>query len=133
MGPVFLFVAMIIHSFFEGLPIGFAKDNRAAFKFMTAVGMHKFAEAFFMGTILLKAVNNGFPKLSLTLSVLLSIGTPSGIMGGVFMSNLAIGDLEVTALALAAGTFIYIGATEIPMEEFEDEHHEEKTGSLLEK
>ena len=81
-----------------------------------AIGIHKGAAASALGISLVKTFPNDF-SLVRKLIFLFSMATPLGIVIGILASNAGV-IIDVIFSSLAAGTFIYIGCTEIVVQEF---------------
>jgi zinc transporter 1/2/3 len=81
-----------------------------------AILVHKGAAASSLGVSLVKT----FPKdftLVRTLVLIFSLATPVGVVIGILCSGA--GDIvDVVMSSLAGGTFIYIGCTEMVVQEF---------------
>ena len=81
-----------------------------------AIGIHKSAAASSLGISLVKTFPNDF-KLVRWLIFTFSMATPTGIVIGMILGK----EGEIYTIifsSLAAGTFLYIAATEIIVEEF---------------
>ena len=57
---------------------------------------------------------------------LFSLVAPMGVMTGIFVSKVASPWIEAAIVAVTAGTFLYVGATEVVNEEFEEVSGPEK-------
>jgi zinc transporter ZupT len=113
--PYLLLIALSVHGLFEGTALGVQKEMKDAVFLGIAILAHKWAEAFTLGISFSKS---GTPKNSyIKMIILFSIFTPLGILIGVFL----LGADPLTQgifLAISAGTFIYISASEVIVEEF---------------
>jgi len=83
---------------------------------MLAIFIHKGAAASALGISLVKAFPNDFSMVRWLLFTF-SISTPLGITIGILASG-AGEIIDVIFSSLAAGTFVYIGCTEIVVSEF---------------
>lgn len=121
---VVLCLAMSFHSFFEAAALGLAPDKISALLMASSIGLHQPAESL---ALLVAFVKQLEPKGSMTkkdivwiLSLFSCVGLV-GVCAGVMIKSAAQGSmLEAAVLAVTAGTFLYVGATEIVSEEFED-------------
>eukprot|EP00227_Mantoniella_beaufortii_P020819 CAMPEP_0197600084 /NCGR_PEP_ID=MMETSP1326-20131121/32618_1 /TAXON_ID=1155430 /ORGANISM="Genus nov. species nov., Strain RCC2288" /LENGTH=510 /DNA_ID=CAMNT_0043167139 /DNA_START=220 /DNA_END=1752 /DNA_ORIENTATION=- len=111
-----LLLAVSLHAVLAGVSLGVQSKRGNILVVLTAIAAHKAPEAFSIGS---KLVRSGMGQLQvLTLVLLASLVTPLGIGIGVAVGTTS----PISALVLeglAAGTFIYIGATEIMSDEFE--------------
>ena len=114
--PYMLMVALSIHSIFEGIATGIQKEFGIVLDMIIAILVHKGAAGSALGINLVKNFPNDF-KLVRQLVFLFSIATPLGVVIGMFCSNSGT-EVNVVMSSLAAGTFIYIGCTEIVVHEF---------------
>lgn len=107
------FVGLLFHSFVDGIAIGSGFEVSLSFGLIVtiAVLLHEFPEGLTTSSLLL-ATKYGKTKIFL-LMFLVAIATPIGAFITVYFFN-NIGDLFISlALGLAAGTFIYIGSTDL--------------------
>jgi zinc transporter ZupT len=111
--PYILVLAMGIHASFTGLALGVFSESSAFFGFFLAIILHKWAEAMTIGIAFAK-VNK---KRATIMVLLFAIATPLGTLIGVLLDG-ANGIVKGVLLAISAGTFVYISATEIIIEEF---------------
>lgn len=123
MSAYLLAIALSLHSvkprqLFEGMAIGIQSDDSKIAALGLSVMFHKLPEAFALGVNL-----NKHPEARTRVVVLIfTLSTPIGILismliEGVFPS------VEGIVLALSAGTFLYIAACEIVVEEFSVSKH----------
>ena len=81
-----------------------------------AIGVHKSAAGFSLGVSLVKTFPNDF-RLVKWLLFIFSVATPVGIVLGMILGKE--GEIySIVFSSLAAGTFLYIAASEIVVEEF---------------
>ena len=109
-------IALSVHSFFEGLACGLAMNLVSVLNICLAIGIHKSAAGSSLGISLVKTFPDDF-KLVRWLVFTFSIATPLGIAIGAILAK----EGEIYSIifsSLAAGTFLYIAATEVITEEF---------------
>lgn len=116
MTPFVLMIALSVHACFEGLALGLQPDLQSVLSIMLAIMIHKGAAASALGIALVKNFPNDF-RLVRWLVFTFSMATPLGIAIGIAASGAGI-IVDVVFSCLAAGTFIYIGCTEIIVSEF---------------
>lgn len=95
-----------------------------------SIGLHQPAESI---ALLVSFLKSGMPKRQILgyLSLFSCIG-PLGLTTGLALNVLAGPLVDATLLAMAAGTFIYVGASEVIPEEFDSpEYKWRKFGALL--
>jgi zinc transporter ZupT len=113
--PYLLLLALSIHACFEGIALGLQKNAKEIFYMLLAIVLHKWVEALSIGINLFKSSidrNNHFKFI-----LIFSLMTPIGILSGMLFSGLS-EVLEAIFLSISAGTFIYISASEVVIEEF---------------
>lgn len=115
-----LVLAMSMHSIFEGIALGLTTDMPATVNLVIAIIMHKPPEALTLGS----SINRNFvlkneERMGLLLLIIYSSATPIGVMIGMALKHTSL-MVEVVFNGLAAGTFIYIAASEVIVEEFSD-------------
>lgn len=116
MTPFILMIALSVHACFEGLALGLQTNLTSALSIMLAIFIHKGAAASALGISLVKAFPNDF-RMVRWLMFVFSSATPLGIAIGILASGA--GEIvDVIFSSLAAGTFVYIGCTEIIVAEF---------------
>jgi len=110
-----LILALSIHACFEGIALGLQESRRELFYMLLAISMHKWVEALSIGINLSKALIDKLIVLQLLIAF--SLMTPVGIILGIFLTGIS-PFIQATFLSISAGTFIYIAASEIVIEEF---------------
>lgn len=77
--------------------------------------------------LLVAFLKSGMPKPQIVkfLSIFSCMG-PIGVAIGMAVNNFASPVVDATMLAIVAGTFVYVGATEVIPEEWEDSEHKWK-------
>ena len=114
--PFVLIIGLGVHSLFEGIAVGLSPDFQKAFLIVLAIFMHKGAAAMALGIANQKAFP-GRDNFNIGLIIVFSVMTPLGIMIGMFIEGSS-PIMELLFNSLAAGTFIYIGCSEVIIEEF---------------
>jgi len=113
--PYILLIALSIHGLFEGTALGVQKNLNETIFLGIAIISHKWAESLTLGMSFTKS--NTDKNTFLKMILLFAIFTPIGIISGVLLvrtSELVQG----TFLAISAGTFLYVSASEVIVEEF---------------
>lgn len=113
-------VAISIHSLISGMGLGIANTFDAFWSIFAAIAAHKIFDGFVVGT---QAVRGNSSWLEL-----LCIGGPSVLaepIGIIIGMNIPSESDWTTGIlmGLVAGCFIFIGATEVPMDELETQEH----------
>lgn len=114
MSAMVILTAMGIHGLFEGLAYGVSTTEEEVLNMFIAIAAHKWCDSLVVGISFVAAE---LPlKMSLLLTVFLSLFTPMGILIGYLASE----NKVITGVfqALSAGTFLYISCAEIIIEEF---------------
>ena len=115
---IVLFLALGIHSVFEGLAIGLQEDMVKLVDISVAVIVHEAPVAFAMGVSLAKQDTSGLRKGGLLF--LFCIMIPSGMVLGIAIGEVqGFGGQLLSAIlqAIAAGTFVYVIFFEVLPEE----------------
>lgn len=116
MTPFVLMIALSVHSIFEGIALGLGKTEAAVMNMVIAILVHKGAAGSSLGISLVKAFPDNF-KLCRQCVFIFAIATPLGVLIGMIVANA--GEVyDVIFSSLAAGTFVYIAASEIIVGEF---------------
>jgi zinc transporter 1/2/3 len=112
-------LALSVHSVLAGIVLGAGSDHAAALLTFSAIAPHKVTEGLALGMVLAGAAGR---RRGLWLITLFALMTPLGIgLGALAGSGLRAGAgalFDATAGALAAGTFLYIGAFDLLQDEF---------------
>jgi len=107
------FIGLLFHSFIDGIAIGSSFEISISFGLLitVAVLLHEFPEGLTTSSLLLATK---YPKLKIfSLTFLVAIATPIGAIISSFFFK-TISDLFLSiVLGIAAGTFIYIGSTDL--------------------
>lgn len=107
-----IFGGILLHSFFEGFAVALAVQvgGRAGLAALAAISLHKVSEGFSLAAVVLSASRS--PRLSILAAAVVGLATVVGgwaALLGAQLSLLSGG----AALALAAGSFLYVGAAEL--------------------
>jgi zinc transporter 1/2/3 len=113
--PYLLLVALSFHGLFEGVALGLQGGVKDTLFLFIAIISHKWAEAFTLGISFSKAGTDRVTFIRLIL--LFAFFTPIGIVAGIFISSSS-KLVEGIFLALSTGTFLYVAASEVIVEEF---------------
>ena len=103
--------ALSIHSFFEAMALGISTDITSATMMTTCISLHQPAESIALLIAFLKSGIN-HQKIYIYLS-LYSLVAIVGVITGVLVNKMASSNIEGIIMAITAGTFIYVGATEV--------------------
>lgn len=105
--------AMSVHSFFEAAALGLATDFTSAYMMSACIALHQPAESVALLVAFLKAeMPTQRTVLWLTGFSVVSI---AGVLTGLLVNKLASSRVEAIVMAITAGTFIYVGATEVKL------------------
>jgi zinc transporter 1/2/3 len=113
--PWALLLALSIHSILAGLALGVERSAAGVWFIFVAIVAHKWSAAFALGASLVRY--DVAASRSRLLLLLFAAATPAGILAGSIAGGLLTSPegrlFDATFSALAAGTFVYIGATDI--------------------
>ncbi len=109
-GPV-MFAALTAHSLIDGINLAaaFAAGAGAGLAVGAALILHKFADGFALASILISSAWERGRRLAL---LLMALGTPLGCWAGR-QGLLRGGSAEAILLGFAAGSFVYLGASDL--------------------
>ncbi|OMJ94204.1 hypothetical protein SteCoe_2689 [Stentor coeruleus] len=110
---IILTVALVVHSIFEGIAGGLLDTKTSVISVCVAILIHNVPAAVALGIKLEKATR----KLSILLMLMFITSSPLGIAIGISLSDLKFPIIKAIFLSISAGTFLYIGCTEIIAEE----------------
>lgn len=121
---VILLFALAIHSIFETMALGLSDTPLQATLLATSIALHQPAESI---ALLVAFLKSGMPRPEIVryLSAFSVVGS-IGVILGIAVDSLASEIWDSVFVALAAGTFIYVGCTEIVAEEFEEQDNKWK-------
>eukprot|EP00854_Cymbomonas_tetramitiformis_P006282 gene6282-7532_t len=106
-----MLVALSVHSILEGVGIGVQGDVKGVSAVVFAVGAHKSFAGFALGSQLHEC---GFKdRVFIYFALLFSLCTPVGIALGTLLAEDSESEWKGAMLALASGTFLYIGIVEM--------------------
>lgn len=121
-----LLIAFSIHAIFEGIALGLQNEKYELFYLFIAISCHKWVEALTIG------INFNQSKIDYhsvqKFILIFSVTTPFGIFLGILFSGRSL-FLEAFFFAISSGTFIYISASEVVIEEFSVSKY--KTGKFI--
>lgn len=127
---VILLGALAVHSILEMTALGLADTFGDSALLTLSIALHQLAESI---ALLVAFLKSGMPKHQIVqfLSIFSCMG-PIGVAIGMAVNSFATPIVDATMLAVVAGTFVYVGATEIIPEEWEDSDHKwTKFASLI--
>ena len=113
LNSIILAVALSIHSVFEGIAIGLQDEFPHLVKLAVAVCIHKFPAALALAFNFIKHKSFSWGIMGIFI-----MSSPVGILVGTLLTIYVNQIVEGVFLALSTGTFFYIAASEIVVEEF---------------
>jgi zinc transporter 1/2/3 len=113
--PYILLIALSIHGLFEGTALGVQQSLNDTVFLGIAIISHKWAESLTLGMSFSKS--NTDKKTFLKMILLFAIFTPIGIISGMLLVNTS-KLVQGIFLAVSGGTFLYVSASEVIVEEF---------------
>ena len=113
---IILTTALVVHSIFEGIATGLLNTKSSVISVSIAVLIHNIPAAIALGI----RMKDGHKGLSILLMFFFVLSSPLGFAIGIGLSDLNYPIIRAIFLAISAGTFIYIGCTEILAEELQD-------------
>eukprot|EP00760_Papus_ankaliazontas_P017704 PhM_4_TR1736/c0_g1_i2/m.86879/K14709/SLC39A1_2_3, ZIP1_2_3; solute carrier family 39 (zinc transporter), member 1/2/3 len=114
--PYVLMIALMIHGLTEGLALGVESDGDDVLVLFWAILAHKWAASLSLGISLAKSALT--KAKSFVLIATFALATPIGIALGWIAQEVLPSHAEGYLLALSSGTFIYVGASVIVIDEF---------------
>ena len=126
---VILLGALAVHSVLEMMALGLSKSFGDCALLSLSIALHQPAESI---ALLVAFLKSGMPHSQVLqfLSVFSAMG-PVGVALGMAVNEFAAPIVDSVMLAIVAGTFVYVGATEVIPEEWEDSEHKWKKFSAL--
>jgi len=127
---VILLGALAVHSILEMAALGLAANFNDSALLSLSIALHQPAESI---ALLVAFLKSGMPKkqIGVFLSIFSMMG-PIGVVMGMLVKEVAPPIVDALMLATVAGTFIYVGATEVIPEEWEEQENKwKKFGSLM--
>jgi len=121
---VILLGALAVHSILEMTALGLARTFGDSALLTLSISLHQPAESI---ALLVAFLKSGMPKNDIIkyLSVFSMMG-PIGVAIGMAVNEFASPIIDSIMLAIVAGTFVYVGATEVIPEEWEEQDHKWK-------
>jgi len=121
---IILLGALAVHSILEMTALGLANTFGDSALLSLSIALHQPAESI---ALLIAFLKSGMPKNQIAkyLSVFSAMG-PIGVAIGMGVNEFAAPIVDSIMLATVAGTFIYVGATEVIPEEWEKQDHKYK-------
>lgn len=121
---VILLGALAVHSVLEMTALGLANTFGDSAILTLSIALHQPAESI---ALLVAFLKSGMPKGQIIryLSVFSAMG-PIGVALGMAVNEFAAPIVDSVMIAVVAGTFLYVGATEVIPEEWEDSQHKWK-------
>ena len=113
--PYILLVALSVHSIFEGIALGVMNTIKECSILFSAIILHKWAAAFALGISFYKSGTE--KELFIKMILLFTSFSPLGIIIGMIFSDAGF-LIKGIMLSISAGTFIYVAASEVIVEEF---------------
>ncbi|OEU18003.1 Zinc/iron permease [Fragilariopsis cylindrus CCMP1102] len=126
---VILLAALAVHSILEMAALGLSDTFSDSALLTVSIALHQPAESI---ALLVAFLKSGMPKNQII--VFLSIFSLMGPIGcglGIVVNEFADPIVDSIMLAVVAGTFVYVGATEVIPEEFEDSDNKWKKFTAL--
>jgi len=121
---VILLAALAVHSILEMVALGLSDSFTDSAILTISIALHQPAESI---ALLVAFLKSGMPKGQILtfLSIFSAMG-PIGVAIGMAVNEFAAPIVDAIMLAIVAGTFVYVGATEVIPEEWEDSEHKWK-------
>ena len=113
-GPASLaaLAGLLVHTFFDGaaIAVGFKDSSRVGVLMFAAVMLHKLPEGFSLSSVMLAAAQGRARAILATVAI--AATTVLGAVATIFLRDIIPASSGVF-LAIATGTFIYIGASDL--------------------
>ena len=113
--PYILLIALSVHGIFEGIALGVMNTVKECSILFSAIILHKWAAAFALGISFYKSGTE--KNIFINMIILFTLFGPIGIIIGMIFSD-AGNLIKGIMLGISGGTFIYVAASEIIVEEF---------------
>ena len=113
--PYILLIALSIHGSIEGIALGVMNSLKDCSILFTAILLHKWAEAFALGISFYKSGTE--KNIFIKMIIIFTLFGPIGIIIGMIFSDAGY-LIKGIMLGISGGTFIYVAASEIIVEEF---------------
>jgi zinc transporter 1/2/3 len=111
-----LIAGLTVHAIFAGIVIGLENSMGPLVNIVTGILAHKWAATMAIGVALNKSELSN--KVMYLLIAAFSITTPIGICIGIGIDSAANPLIQGIFFSIATGTFLYIAASEVIVEEF---------------
>ena len=121
--------ALGVHSILEMMALGLADTFRDGALLTASIALHQPAESIALLVAFLKS-GLSHQEILTYLSIFSCMG-PIGVALGMAVNEYAAPVVDAAMLAVVAGTFVYVGATEVIPEEWEDSKHKWKKFAAL--
>lgn len=106
-----LLFAMALHSLFETMALGLATDKSSSIFMAVSIALHQPAESI---ALLVAFLKTNMPVSNIVKCLtMFSIVGPIGVSAGVLLQKSSSPFIQAVVVALTAGTFLYLGATEV--------------------
>jgi solute carrier family 39 (zinc transporter), member 1/2/3 len=121
--------ALGVHSILEMMALGLVDTFRDGALLTASIALHQPAESL---ALLVAFIKSGMPQAQIVkyLSIFSAMG-PIGVALGMAVNEYAAPIVDSILLAVVAGTFVYVGATEVIPEEWETPQHKWKKFAAL--
>ena len=113
--PYILLIALSVHGVFEGIALGVMNTLKECSILFSAIILHKWAAAFALGISFYKSGTE--TELFIKMILLFTSFGPLGVIIGMIFSD-AGNLIKGIMLSISGGTFIYVSASEVIVEEF---------------
>ena len=113
--PYILLIALSVHGIFEGIALGVMNTIKECSILFSAIILHKWAAAFALGISFYKSGTE--TDLFIKMIIIFTSFGPLGIIIGMIFSD-AGNLMKGIMLSISGGTFIYVAASEVIVEEF---------------
>jgi len=114
---VILLAALAVHSILEMMALGLSDTFSDSAVLTLSIALHQPAESI---ALLVAFLKSGMPKAQImTFLSIFSLMGPIGVALGMAVNEFAAPIVDAIMLAIVAGTFVYVGATEVIPEEWE--------------
>lgn len=113
--PYILLIALSVHGIFEGIALGVMNTIQECSILFSAIILHKWAASFALGISFYKSGTE--KELFIKMILIFTSFGPLGIIIGMIFSD-AGNLIKGIMLSISGGTFIYVAASEVIVEEF---------------
>ena len=113
--PYILLIALSVHGIFEGIALGVMNTVKECSILFSAIILHKWAAAFALGISFYKSGTE--KELFIKMILIFTSFGPLGIIIGMIFSDAGF-LIKGIMLSISGGTFIYVAASEVIVEEF---------------